>query len=139
MNTSVELKNAMLRFIESFSSGDVSTIEHLFSHQDGVLALGTDPSEWWAGYDTITRVHKAQLQEMGGNIKIKVGELNAFVEGTVGWAASSARFQLPKGQETPIRLTAVLHQEDKEWKIVQYHVSIGVPNIEAIGKELTTK
>jgi ketosteroid isomerase-like protein len=139
MNPSVELKNAMLRFIESFSSGDVSTIEHLFSHQDGVLALGTDPSEWWAGYDTITRVFKAQLQEMGGNVKLKVGELDAFVEGTVGWAASSARWQLPKGQEIPIRLTAVFHQEDKEWKIVQNHASIGVPNTETLGKELTIK
>lgn len=139
MNPSVELKNVMLRFIESTASGDVSTLEHLFSHKDGVLALGTDPSEWWVGYDTITRLFKAQLQEMGGNIKLKVGELNAFVEGTVGWAATSAMWQLPKDQEIPIRWTAVFHQEDKEWKIVQSHASIGVPNIETLGKELTIK
>jgi hypothetical protein len=27
-----------------------------------------------------------------------------------------------------VRLTAVLHQEDGDWKIVQTHASIGVPN-----------
>lgn len=49
MNPSVELKNALLRLYASESSGDMSAIEHLFSHQDGVLAIGTDPNERWVG------------------------------------------------------------------------------------------
>lgn len=139
MNQSVELKNVLLHLYESLSSGDIVAIEHLFSHQDGVLAIGTDPNEWWAGYDTIDRVFKAQLPEMGGNVKIKAGELNAFVEGTAGWTADSATMQLPNGQGIPIRLTAVFHREGEEWKIVQYHASIGVLNAEVLGKELTVK
>ncbi len=116
----------------------MSAIESLLSRQSGVLAIGTDPNEWWAGYDMIARVFKAQLQEMGG-IQIKAGELNAFVEGTVGWVAGRPRFQLPNGQEVAFRVTAVFHKEDGEWKNVQQHTSIGVPNEEAVGKELTTK
>ena len=32
------------------------------------------------------------------------------------------------GKRVPIRLTAVLHQEDGAWKALQSHASIGVPN-----------
>jgi len=32
------------------------------------------------------------------------------------------------GRRVPVRLTAVLHQEDGDWKAVQSHASIGVPN-----------
>jgi hypothetical protein len=65
--------------------------------------------------------------------------LNAFVECTAGWAGGCAAILLPDGQNIPIRVTAVFHQEGEEWKIVQHHVSIGVPNSEAIGKEFTVK
>jgi len=135
MNPSVELKNIMLRLYECESSRDVSMLEHLVSHREDVLTIGTDPSEWWTGYDTIERVFRAQTQEMGA--QIKAGELSAFVEGTVGWASDKAKILLPNGQEIPVRVTTVFHNEDGEWKIVQHHVSVGVPNSEVIGKELT--
>jgi ketosteroid isomerase-like protein len=138
MNPSVELKNAVLRFYESMTSGDVKAVERLFSRQSGVLAIGTDPNEWWEGHDTIAQMFKAQLQEMGG-IQIKAGELNAFVEGTVGWVADRPTLRLPNGQEMTFRKTTVFHKEDGEWKIVQYHLSMGVSNVEAIGKDLTTR
>ena len=32
------------------------------------------------------------------------------------------------GKRAPVRITAVLHQEDGDWKAVQTHASIGVPN-----------
>ncbi|MEW6665322.1 MAG: nuclear transport factor 2 family protein [Thermodesulfobacteriota bacterium] len=138
MNRSVEVRNAMLRLYDSMTSGDVSAVERLFSRQSGVLAIGTDPNEWWAEYETIVRVHKAQLQEMGA-IEIKAGQLNAFAEGTVGWVADRPTLRLPNGQEMTFRMTTVFHKEDGEWKIVQQHVSIGLSNVDAIGKELTTR
>lgn len=138
MNPSAELKNVVLRLYESMTKGDVSAFERLFSRQSGVIAIGTDPNEWWADYETIVRVHKAQFQEIGG-IQIRAGELNAFVEGTVGWVADRPILRLPNGQEMTFRETTVFHKEDGEWKIVQFHVSIGMPNEEAVGKELTTR
>ena len=42
MNQSSELKNVVLHFYEGLSKGDLSVIEHLFSRQKGVLAIGTD-------------------------------------------------------------------------------------------------
>lgn len=133
MNPSVELKNVMLRLYESMSSGDVSAIERLISRQSGVLVIGTDPDEWWAGYDTIVGAFKAQMQGMSG-IRVEVGELSAFVEGTVGWGAGCPTFRLPNGQAITVRETTTFHLEDGEWKIVQLHHSLGVSNEETIGK-----
>ena len=65
MNPSVELRNAVLRLYESMSSGDVGAIERLFSRQSGVLAIGSDPKEWWSDYDTIVRAFKIQIHLLG--------------------------------------------------------------------------
>ena len=133
MNPSDEVKNAVLRLYESMSIGDVSAIERLFSHQSGILTIGSDPNEWWAGYDTIDRVFKAQFQ--GGTAKpILASDLNAFAEGTVGWASERRTSRLPNGKEITIRETFVFHQEEGEWKIVQLHVSLGIPNTDVFGK-----
>ncbi len=138
MQPSLELREVIVRLYESMTSGDASAVERLFSRQSGVLVVGTDPNEWWVGYDTYARLFKAQLQEMAG-IRIEAGELEAYVEGTVGWVADRPTIRLPNGREMKFRQTSVLHQEDGAWKIVQHHTSIGVSNVEAIGKELPTR
>ena len=137
MNPSDELKAVILRFYESETAGDVRAVQGCLSRQDGVLEIGTDPNEWWTGYDTIARVLEAQLSEMGG-ARIEAGDLSAFVEGTVGWIADRPTIRMPNGQELSMRLTAVLHKENGEWKFVQHHASVGVPNVQVLGKELTT-
>jgi hypothetical protein len=40
---------------------------------------------------------------------------------------------MPDGQEIPCRLTGVLRLEGGEWKVIQSHASIGVPNAQAFG------
>ncbi len=85
MNPSAEIRDAVLRFYEAVATGDVSTLERLISRERGVLAIGSDPNEWWAGYDAIQQAFKAQFQETGAR-QVHPGDLNAFVEGTVGWA-----------------------------------------------------
>jgi ketosteroid isomerase-like protein len=125
----------MLRVYAANAFEDAGAVLPYYSRQEGVLVIGTDPNEWWAGFDTLARIYKTQWAEMGG-VQIKAGGLQAFAEGTVGWVADRATLQA-LGQEIPVRLTAVFHQEDGEWKIVQHHISIGVPNTEALGKVLT--
>ena len=132
MNRSTEVRNAVLRLYESMGTGDVSAIERLFSCQSGVLAIGTDPNEWWAGHDTIVEAFKAQLQGSGTR-KVEPGDLNAFAEGSVGWAADRRTMRLANGKELTIRETFLFHQEDGDWKLVQFHASAAVPNAELVG------
>ena len=137
MEQSIELRNLMLRFNESFSSGDILLIENMFSQKEGVLVIGSDPNEWWEGYETIINIFKSQMGEMG-DFKIVDIDTKAYSEGTVGWGVSQTIMKMPDGLEIPFRGTVVFHQEDGGWKALQWHASIGVSNEETFGQELTT-
>jgi hypothetical protein len=69
-------------------------------------------------------------------VKVVHGEVKAYEEGTVGWAADQGHFLLPDGSEVPFRITAVFHREDGDWRLVQEHASVAVSNEEAIGESL---
>jgi len=138
MEQSTKLKELYLRCCEAISSGDYPFFENYFSQKDGVLAIGTDPTEWWPGYATITTIFKAQLKEMGG-FKILADTPLAYRAGSIGWVAGQPTLKLPDGTEIPFRLTAVFQKEQDGWKIVQWHVSAGVSNEDLIGETLTTQ
>jgi hypothetical protein len=135
---STELKELYLQICEAQSSGDYSFFERHFSQKDGVVAIGTDPTEWWAGYATISRVFKAQLEE-GGGFQILADAPQAYHDGSIGWVAGQPTLKLPDGTEIPFRMTAVFQKELDGWKIVQWHVSAGISNEDLIGETLTTQ
>jgi ketosteroid isomerase-like protein len=126
MNQSSELKNVVLHFYEGLSKGDLSVIEHLFSRQKGVLAIGTDLQEWWTDYNAIVQAFRKDLEM--DTPPIHAGDLHAFAEGSVGWAADRRTVQLPNGKDIVVRDTLVFHKEDSEWKIVQFHISLAKPD-----------
>jgi ketosteroid isomerase-like protein len=132
MNPSAEIRDAVLRFYQAVGAGDGAALERLFSRQGGVLAVGSDPSEWWSGYDTIVQAFEPQFRETGIR-QVTPANLSAFVEGTVGWAADRRTMRLASGKEITIRETMLFHQEDGEWKLVQFHASVAVPNAELAG------
>ena len=138
MERSIELTDLMLRVYEALRESDNAFFDRYVSSADGLLAIGTDPTEWWEGKATFTRVLKAQLEEMGG-FPVVPGNPQAYREGSVGWVADRPMIRFPDGTEIPLRLTFVFHQEDGGWKIVQWHASTGVSNQEALGEELTTE
>ncbi|MBW1781483.1 MAG: nuclear transport factor 2 family protein [Deltaproteobacteria bacterium] len=138
MEPSTELKTLYLEICEALSNGDDSFFEHTFSQKDGVLAIGTDPTEWWAGYATITRVFKAQLEETGG-LEIVADTPHAYCDGSIGWIAGQPTLKLPDGTQMGFRLTAIFQKEQDNWKIVQWHFSKGIPNEDLIGETLTTQ
>ena len=137
MERSPELRDLTLRAYEAMSRGDAGFFEQVTSRQEGLLAIGTDPEEWWDSYDRLARAFRAQFEEIGGGFPVSGGDPQAYQEGSVGWVADRATFNLPGGADVPFRLTMVWHQEGGDWKIVQWHISLGVANEEAVGKELT--
>jgi hypothetical protein len=138
MEEAPELKALTLRFYEAISKGDLAFIRKLTSSQQGVLGIGTDPNEWWAGGGTLAKKFQAQLEEMGGRMEIVPGDPDAYREGSVGWMGDRAAWRLQDGTEVPFRLTAIFHKENGDWKIVQFHTSVGVPNESTVGMALPT-
>jgi hypothetical protein len=131
MEKSNELKNFILSGYKAMMNGDVGWWERHLSQSDGALMIGTDPDEWWSGYAAILRAIKPQVEGMAGSII--EGDPQAYVEGTVGWYADSIEWKLPNGVVVSARVTGVCTKEDGEWKFLQSHFSIGVPNEEAFG------
>jgi ketosteroid isomerase-like protein len=138
MEPSPELKDLTHRFIEAVAAGNTAFVNQAYSHQPGTLQIGTDPTEWWHGWDTITGVWRDQIAALGGTMPVAPGEIEAWQEGNVGWVAASMALQIPDETAIPMRLTAVFHREDGDWKVVQGHGSIGVRNEDTAFGEMPT-
>ena len=116
MEQSIELRNLMLRFSEAYSNGDIMFIENLISQKEGVLVIGTDPNEWWVGYDKIIKILRTQMGETA-DFKIVDVDTKAYSDGTVGWGASQVIMKLGDGPETPFRITAVFLQAFHSYQV----------------------
>ncbi len=141
MEHSDELRDLMLRFYKATTSGDLSFLERHVSRQEGTVFVGTDPNEWWEGFEAFAQAIRAQSEAMegSGRLQIVAGQVQAYREDGVGWAIDrDASFRLPDGTEIPFRNTCVFLQEDGEWKLIHGHSSIGVRNEELFGEDVTT-
>jgi ketosteroid isomerase-like protein len=124
---SPEIEQILRDTVDAMVRSDFDEIGRRTSRDACVLSIGSDASEWAEGYDEIMRLFRDSTPE--GEIGAGVGldDVKAFREGSVGWAAAHGYFEM-QGKRVPVRLTAVVHQEDGGWKAVQSHASIGVPN-----------
>lgn len=138
MESSNELKDLALEAYAALGRGDSAFFEACFARHASLVAIGTDPQEWWAGYDNVIRVFKTQMKEIG-RFSIEGAQPQAYREGSLGWAADRPTFRLADGTVFTVRMSVVFHQETAGWKIVHWHASLGTANEEVLGKTLTTQ
>lgn len=119
---------------------DADALVDTLSHHPGFLAIGTDPDEWWEGFDAVSAVWRVQMQEFDdiGLVHFDVVKIVAWKEGTVGWVSASLRLTVGDTVDFPMRFTVVVHEEGAYWRIVNWHLSIPVENEEVFGAPLTT-
>jgi adenylate cyclase len=134
MQASEEIRRVVDRWLIAVASGDTFPALERLSQHAGARTIGSDPDEWWYGPET-RAVWGRQLQELG-RMPLTWGEIEAWEEGTVGWAAAKVTVE-GTDQSYPGRSTYVLHLERDEWKLVQVHWSIGRSNVEVLGRTLT--
>ncbi len=140
MKPSPEIEALVRRYL---SGVDDETAFNLLSTSSDFLGIGTDADEWWVGRNELSEVSKEQSRELTGvregfsSPHLQLSHLRAFEDGRVGWAAArSAMATL--GDPVLMRSTFVLLLEAGTWRIIQMHNSIGVPNEDLYGFELTT-
>jgi ketosteroid isomerase-like protein len=124
---SPEIEQVLRDTLDDMSRSDVAAIERRTSRDPCVLGIGSDPSEWSEGYDDLMRLWRESTPDGELGVSAGLEDVKAFREGSVGWAAGRGYFEM-NGRRVSVRITAVLHQEHGEWKTVQTHASIGVPN-----------
>jgi adenylate cyclase len=129
MERSAELESLVTAWFEAATRGDGSFVEQHLSQAEGLRLVGSDPGERLRG-KTAVEFLKREVEASTGSVR-KAEETEGFAEGTVGWASTRLTITFPDGRSIAPRWTAVLHQEEGDWKFVQIHASIGVPNKEA--------
>ena len=134
MEPSEEIRRVIHRWMVANAAGDADAVLGKVSQHAGTLAIGTDAEEWWCGPEAHA-VWRRQLEELGG-MPVTGDEIDAWEEGTVGWAAMKLTMHGPE-ESFEGRSTWVLHLEQGEWKIVQVHWSISKANVESLGRALT--
>jgi SnoaL-like protein len=126
-----EIEKFMLEVFEAFNRRDVGFLERTTSREPGTLDIGTDLDEWAEGYDAIIQLGLDMMREGPQQFDVGLDEVTAFSEGTFGWGAGRGYIGM-QAKRVPLRFTVVVHQEDGDWKAIQSHVSIGVPNAEML-------
>lgn len=122
-----EIRAVLDQLLEAQNAGDAERVRSALSGRPGAVHIGTDADEWW----TSNQVADAVAAAGGGDdIQAVADDLDIHVHGDMAWAEGRARFTSPDGRARPVRMTGVLAREDGQWKVVQSHASIGVPNAE---------
>jgi hypothetical protein len=127
MQRSTGVEQAVLRFYERFSANDLEGFGAGLSPNADGMVIGTGPTEWYNGRDAWIGAYAEQIGAIPG-IRIEAGDPRGWEDGSVGWAADRPNFILPDGTPVPVRLTLVLTRDGTEWKPVQAHFSLGVPD-----------
>jgi adenylate cyclase len=136
LRRSSEIAAVMQRVVAAWEARDMATLSNLFAHGDTFVGVGTDADEWWLGGDRFLEVRETQFREMPP-FTIEAERIDAFELGPVGWAAARTIIRTPT-LESVARLTAVFELDAGVWRVVHWHGSIGTPNIQTFGVELTT-
>jgi ketosteroid isomerase-like protein len=122
-----EIEQVLRDFVDAIAHSNVDEIAGRASRDACAVAIGSDPGEWREGYDEIVGLLRESTPDAELGVTAGLDDVKAFREGSVGWAAGHGYFEI-EGKRVPVRMTAVAHQENGEWKLVQTHASIGVPN-----------
>lgn len=128
MKESMELKKWIIEMYDHIL--DPKYFEKALSSSDVLLGIGSDEGEWWEGKETFLKMLEKQA-EYGNETGMAVTESNprVYKEGDIGWWNDQITISVNK-DSVKMRTTGVLHKEEGEWKIIQIHFSIGIPNAE---------
>lgn len=126
-----KVKETMLRIYGAFARLDADGLDENFSHENELLAFGTDWDEKFSGWKEYKDVHTTQFGALK-SFKFESRELEVHVNGETAWAADRPlwRIETKSGEKvkSDVRVTAVLNWDAsrRRWLVVQWHVSSGL-------------
>ena len=135
MERSEEIRRVVERWTKAIGEGDADAALGRLSDHPGTVIVGTDADEWWVGHETHA-IWGRQIEELGSSFQVAEDVIQAWEEGTVGWASVKETIDRA-GKSFASRATYVLHLERGEWKVVQVHWSFPRANVEVFGRALT--
>jgi len=125
-----EIRAVLGQLLEAQNAGDAERVRSVLSGHPDAVHIGTDADEWWTSKQVADAVAAAGGED---DIQAVADDIDIHVHGDIAWAEGRGRFTSRDGHERPVRMTGVFAREDGQWKVVQSHASIGVPNADIFG------
>jgi uncharacterized protein (TIGR02246 family) len=132
MERSGEIEQLVADWFSAATKGDASLVSEHISPGADARVIGSAPDEVFQGGAAVVEFLTGEVKGAGGRVTFEPKDIEAFSEGSVGWAATWVTITMPDGRQISPRWSAVFHREEGVWKFVQIHASIAVPN-EQIG------
>ena len=140
INESPELQAVCRRWMNALTENDAATLANLYTRSAAATYLGTDNEEFWVGRDVGIAVsrHWAEVAKTLGVTSVEITEIDAFENGTTGWALVRSDVVFTGHDAFPFRTTLVFVLEDGTWRIAQLHNSVSTDNVDNVGVRMTT-
>jgi class 3 adenylate cyclase/ketosteroid isomerase-like protein len=132
---SEEIRRVIARLTKAIAEGDSDSVLGRLSDHPGTLIVGSDPAEWWRGDET-RALWGRQIEEFDGSFLVAADEIDAWEEGSVGWASVKETIAWA-GKTIEGRASYILHLEHGEWKVVHVHWSFPQSHLDVLGRSLT--
>ncbi len=119
-------------WFKAAEAGDASWRDAHVARVPALRIVGTDPEEWLQG-EAAYAFLKDEAETVGGRATVKVLEVEAYREGTIGWGLARPEITMANGDKITPRWSAVFRREPEGWRMVQLHASVAVANQAAFG------
>jgi hypothetical protein len=114
---------------EAFRRSDRAFFGRFTSRHESALLVGSAAHEVARGHDAIVGLMETELDQRSSEYpRLELGDIDAWRDGEIGWATALGEFQLSADAAIPSRVTAVLHHEEGDWKLLNWCFSLAVPN-----------
>ncbi len=126
-----EAESLIAKMWESFEKGDLDQFSQTMSQENDMVSFGTDASERWDGWKNLEESVRSQFESFkvvsvkrkNKTLKISDTKRTAWFSEIVDWEmAGEDGNDIIEG----IRYTGVMEKIAENWKIVQFHCSVGV-------------
>ena len=123
------IKETILSIYRGFESLDAEKLDSNFDHSPDLVAFGTDWDEKFVGWEQYKDVHEVQFDALR-SFKFEARELDVKVNDGIAWVSDRPHWEIETrdGEKISedVRITAVLKKIGQDWKVVQWHVSVGL-------------
>jgi ketosteroid isomerase-like protein len=122
------IEDLVKTWFHAATTGDASVVDLRVSSEPGVRLIGSDPDEWLSGGEEIRTFLRGEVEGAAGAVMFSPADIEAYEEGSVGWATARLTITMPDGRWVSPRWSAVWRREDDVWRFVQTHASVAVSN-----------
>lgn len=116
---------------DSFIDGDIDAFSQTMSKDEDMVTFGTDASERWDSWQELEDSVALQFDAFDViSVDRKNKSLKISNSGNTAWFSETVDWEFLSNGKTEevkdIRYTGVMEYRSGQWKIVQFHCSVGV-------------